>query len=180
MPAPARSRAARTDRAIAIVIGGLGVSAAVTQQAMEKLPGPVTFAFSPYGTDVDRLVDQCARADGHEVLLQAPMEPFDYPDNDPGPQTLLTSLSPDQNLDRLYWLMSRFQGYVGVANYMGARFTSERGGPRAGAQGNGAARADLCRRRLVAAQPRRPDRRRQQPALRQGRSRDRLRCRRPA
>jgi polysaccharide deacetylase 2 family uncharacterized protein YibQ len=52
------------------------------------------------------------------------MEPFDYPDNDPGPQTLLTSLSGDQNVDRLQWLMSRFQGFVGVANYMGARFTA--------------------------------------------------------
>ena len=108
---------------VAIVIGGLGVSANVTQQAMQKLPGPVTFAFSPYGADVERLATS-ARADGHEILLQAPMEPFDYPDNDPGPQTLLTTLSMEQNLDRLYWLMSRFQGYVGVANFMGARFTS--------------------------------------------------------
>jgi hypothetical protein len=57
-------------------------------------------------------------------LLQVPMEPFDYPDNDPGPQTLLTSLTPQQNIDRLYWLMSRFQGYVGIANAMGARFTA--------------------------------------------------------
>ena len=53
-----------------------------------------------------------------------PMEPFDYPDNDPGPQTLLTSLRADQNVDRLQWLMSRMQGYVGIANYMGARFTA--------------------------------------------------------
>ena len=58
------------------------------------------------------------------MLLQLPMEPFDYPDNDPGPQTLLTSLNVEQNIDRLHWLMSRFQGYVGVTNYMGARFTS--------------------------------------------------------
>ena len=58
------------------------------------------------------------------MLLQVGMEPFDYPDNDPGPQTLLTSLTPEQNLDRLHWLMSRFQGYVGVANLMGARFTA--------------------------------------------------------
>jgi polysaccharide deacetylase 2 family uncharacterized protein YibQ len=65
-----------------------------------------------------------ARADGHEVLLQVPMEPFDYPDNDPGPQTLLTTLDPAQNVDRLHWVMSRFQGYVGIANYMGARFTA--------------------------------------------------------
>ena len=48
------------------------------------------------------------------------MEPFDYPDNDPGPQTLLTSLEASQNIDRLHWLMSRFQGYVGIANHMGA------------------------------------------------------------
>ena len=108
---------------VAIVISGLGVSANVTRQAVEKLPGPVTLGFTPYGTDVEGMVTS-ARAAGHEVLLQAPMEPFDYPDNDPGPQTLLTTLSLDQNTDRLHWLMSRFQGYVGIANYMGARFTS--------------------------------------------------------
>jgi polysaccharide deacetylase 2 family uncharacterized protein YibQ len=58
------------------------------------------------------------------VLLQVPMEPFDYPDNDPGPQTLLTSLDAGQNVDRLQWLMSRFQGYVGIVNAMGGRFTA--------------------------------------------------------
>jgi len=108
---------------VAIVLGGLGISANVTDQAIENLPGPVTLAFPPYGAEVDRAVTR-ARAEGHEVLLQVPMEPFDYPDNDPGPQTLLTSLSADQNVDRLHWLMSRFQGYVGIANYMGARFTT--------------------------------------------------------
>ena len=50
------------------------------------------------------------------------MEPFDYPDNDPGPQTLLTTLAPEQNLDRLYWHLSRFQGYAGIANFMGSKF----------------------------------------------------------
>jgi polysaccharide deacetylase 2 family uncharacterized protein YibQ len=108
---------------VAIVVGGLGISAVVTQRAIDKLPGAVTFAFTPYGADVDGMAT-AARAGGHELLLQTPMEPFDYPDNDPGPQTLLTTLPMDQNLDRLHWLMSRFQGYVGLANTMGARFTS--------------------------------------------------------
>jgi polysaccharide deacetylase 2 family uncharacterized protein YibQ len=108
---------------IAIVIGGLGISASGTADAMSKLPAPVTFAIAPYGADLERLAER-ARADKHEVLLQAPMEPFDYPDNDPGPQTLLTSLTSDQNLDRLHWLMSRLQGYVGLVSYMGARFTA--------------------------------------------------------
>src|SRR4029077_1007231 len=30
----------------------------------------------------------------------------------------------EQNLERLYWLMSRMQGYVGLAEAMGARFTA--------------------------------------------------------
>src|SRR5208282_5277685 len=92
-----------------------------TADAIAKLPGPVTLGFVPYGGDVAALVAR-ARNAGHEVLLQVPMEPFDYPDNDPGPQTLLTTLAPEQNLDRLYWHLSRFQGYAGIANFMGARF----------------------------------------------------------
>jgi polysaccharide deacetylase 2 family uncharacterized protein YibQ len=107
---------------IALVVTGLGISSATTGEAL-KLPRAVTLAFAPYGADLERIASR-ARGEGHEVLLQLPMEPFDYPDNDPGPQTLLTSLAPEQNIDRMHWLMSRFQGYVGVANYMGSRFTA--------------------------------------------------------
>jgi uncharacterized protein len=107
---------------VALIVGGLGVSAKTTSDAIARLPGPVTFAFVPYGSDA-ALVAR-ARASGHEILLEVPMEPFSYPDNDPGPQTLLTSLQPQQNLDRLHWVMSRFQGYVGIIDMMGARFTA--------------------------------------------------------
>jgi uncharacterized protein len=112
---------------ISIVIGGLGISASGTADAFAKLPGTVTFALAPYGTDLEKLAER-ARAEQHEVLLQVPMEPFDYPDNDPGPQTLLTSLTSEQNIDRLHWMMSRFQGYVGLMSYMGARFTASEQG----------------------------------------------------
>lgn len=108
---------------IALVVGGLGISAGSTAEVLAKLPAAVSFAFAPYGTDIERVASR-ARAQGHELLLQLPMEPFDYPDNDPGPQTLLVSLAPEQNADRMHWVMSRFQGYVGIANYMGARFTA--------------------------------------------------------
>jgi uncharacterized protein len=125
---PFTAYAADADRAkaakmpvVSIVIGGLGVGAAKTVDAIMKLPGAVTLAFTPYGADPGKLAER-ARAEHHEILLQIPMEPYDYPDNDPGPQTLLATLGPDQNLDRLYWHMSRLQGYVGIANFMGARF----------------------------------------------------------
>jgi uncharacterized protein len=117
-PLPGKPDAPR----IAIIISGLGVSAKDTAAAIDKLPGAVTLAFIPYGSDGAQVAQ--ARRDGHEVLLEVPMEPFNYPQNDTGPQTLLTSLSAQQNLGRLHWVMSRFQGYVGLINMMGARFTA--------------------------------------------------------
>jgi polysaccharide deacetylase 2 family uncharacterized protein YibQ len=125
---PFTAYAAEADRAraakmpvVAIVVAGLGVGAAKTTDAIMKLPAAVTLAFTPYGSDPAKLAER-ARAQRHEILLQIPMEPFDYPDNDPGPQTLLTTLAPEQNLDRLYWHLSRLQGYTGIANFMGGRF----------------------------------------------------------
>jgi uncharacterized protein len=115
-----RAKAARMP-VVSIVVGGLGVGAAKTTDAIMKLPPAVTLAFTPYGSEPGKLAER-ARTQRHEILLQVPMEPFDYPDNDPGPQTLLTTLAPEQNLDRLYWHLSRFQGYAGIANFMGARF----------------------------------------------------------
>ena len=56
--------------------------------------------------------------------MQIPLEPFDYPDNDPGPHTLLTSLPPNENVKRLKWLLARFTGYMGITNAMGAKFTA--------------------------------------------------------
>ncbi len=117
-----RTKAARMP-VVAIVVGGLGVGAAKTADAIMKLPPAVTLAFTPYGADPAKLAER-ARAQRHEILLQIPMEPFDYPDNDPGPQTLLTSQTAEQNIDRMHWHLSRFQGYAGIANFMGARFVA--------------------------------------------------------
>ncbi len=110
---------------VAIVVTGLGLSAAATESAIQGLPGSVTLAFAPYTTDLNRWIG-LARAAGHEVLLNVPMEPLDYPNYDPGPQTLLTSLNEQGNLDRLFWILSRGTGYVGVIDFMGTRFTMSR------------------------------------------------------
>jgi polysaccharide deacetylase 2 family uncharacterized protein YibQ len=106
---------------IALIVGGLGIGASLTADAIDTLPAPVTLAFIPYGNGLDAVAAD-AGARGHELLLQAPMEPLDYPDNDPGPQTLLTSLSAAENAERLHAAMARMPGYVGVTSLMGARF----------------------------------------------------------
>lgn len=111
---------------IALVVSGLGISDSATAHAIKTLPPEVTLSFAPYGGNLQRWITK-ARDAGHEVLVELPMEPFGFPQNDPGPYTLLTSLSPADNVGRLEWLLSRFTGYVGVMNYQGARFTSEPG-----------------------------------------------------
>lgn len=108
---------------VVVVVGGLGISQSVTADAIAKLPRAVTLAFAPYGQDLDGLVGR-AREGGHEVMLQVPMQPFDYPDNDPGPHTLTVEAKAADNLDRLHWVMGRFAGYVGVVNFMGGKLTA--------------------------------------------------------
>lgn len=108
---------------IAIIVTGLGLDQAQTLEAVDKLPSDITLAFAPYGKTLD-VTTAAARNAGHELLLQVPLEPFDYPANDPGPQTLLAGQSPRGNIEKLYWLMARIGGYVGMINYMGARFTA--------------------------------------------------------
>ncbi|MEP9387200.1 divergent polysaccharide deacetylase family protein [Mesorhizobium sp. KR9-304] len=109
---------------VAIVIGGLAVSQTGTQEAIEKLPAEVTLAFASQGNSIDRWM-QAARRKGHEILMQAPLEPFDYPKVDPGRNTLTVAASPEENLDRLRWTLSRTTNYTGVMNYMGARFVAD-------------------------------------------------------
>lgn len=119
-PPPAGKVAGR----VAILVGGLGISPTGTADAITKLPGQVSLAFAPYGAELERTV-QRARGEGHEVFLQLPMEPFDYPDSDPGPHTLLTGPKAGENMERLHWVLGRFTGYVGVVNFLGGRFTSD-------------------------------------------------------
>ncbi len=105
---------------IAIVLGGMGLNAKLTARAIKELPGDITFGFAPYGEDLQAQVNR-ARARGHEILLQIPMEPAGFPGTTPGPHTLLSEAGAAENMAALHWHMSRFAGYAGVTNYMGAR-----------------------------------------------------------
>jgi polysaccharide deacetylase 2 family uncharacterized protein YibQ len=111
---------------VAILVTGLGISRSATMEAIGRLPAPVSLAFGPYGADLEKTVAE-ARDKGHEVMLQVPMEPFDYPDNDPGPHTLLSRAPLQENLKRLHWVMGRFTGYTGIVNAMGSKLTADAG-----------------------------------------------------
>jgi uncharacterized protein len=107
---------------IALVIGPMGISSNATSRAIEGLPGAVTLAFSSTADQLAIWVDQARRL-GHEVMLDLPMEPADFPRNDPGPNTMLVSLDPDRNQQRLLSTLGRVSGYVGITSLSGSRFT---------------------------------------------------------
>jgi polysaccharide deacetylase 2 family uncharacterized protein YibQ len=122
----ARPSAPVSGPKVAVLVTGLGISQSATMEAIARLPAPISLAFGPYGVDLEKTVAE-ARDQGHEVMLQGPMEPFDYPDNDPGPHTLLSRAPLQENLKRLHWVMGRFTGYTGIVNAMGSKLTADAG-----------------------------------------------------
>ena len=129
VPAQAYARPFRSNGKpmVSLVVGGLGLNAVTTRAAIERLPAEVTLSFVPYAEGLQAWIDM-ARAQGHEVMIELPMEPTGYPDNDPGPYTLLSSGGADDVEAKLDWLLGRATGYFGVTNYLGDRFaTSDEG-----------------------------------------------------
>ncbi|AWJ84485.1 hypothetical protein TSH58p_13685 [Azospirillum sp. TSH58] len=118
-PFPAADRRPR----IAIVLAEMGISGVTTGNALQKLPPTITLAFVPYAERLDNWVER-ARGKGHEVMLSVPMEPQDYPRNDPGPNALLTMLPPERNMERLEWSLGKAVGYVGITSTTGSKFTA--------------------------------------------------------
>jgi polysaccharide deacetylase 2 family uncharacterized protein YibQ len=112
-----------TKPRVSVLFTGLGLRADVTQQAIDKLPSDVSFAFSPYAEKLEDWIGK-ARGSGHEILLGLGLEPVNFPQHDPGPYTLLTSLTPAENIARLEWVMSRATGYVGLVGEFGSKFST--------------------------------------------------------
>lgn len=108
---------------VGLIIGGLGLNARITERAISQLPAEVTLSFVPTADNLQGWVNK-ARANGHEVIIEVPLEPFDYPDNDPGPSTLLSSGDWSKNQKNLEYILSRTTGYFAVTNYLGGKFAS--------------------------------------------------------
>ena len=107
---------------IAIVIDDLGVNKKMTKAAL-SLPAPITASFLSYADDLEQQTEY-ARKKGHELLLHTPMEPVD-PDFYPGPNALKAGMSAEEIRELLELMLESFDGYVGINNHMGSKFTSD-------------------------------------------------------
>ncbi|MEH6410843.1 MAG: divergent polysaccharide deacetylase family protein [Hyphomonas sp.] len=109
---------------VSLVVGGLGINATHTKSAIEELPPEVTLSFAPDAQRLQYWIDR-ARASGHEVLIELPMENFDYGRMKMHPQTLLAGKDASVNVARLNTLLGRASGYFGVINYQGSKFSGD-------------------------------------------------------
>ncbi|MGB0906607.1 MAG: divergent polysaccharide deacetylase family protein [Maricaulaceae bacterium] len=116
---------AKTDEIyVSLIIGGLGINRTLTTRAIEQLPANVTLSFAAHAPDLQEQIN-AARAKGHEVLLEIPMESETFNSAEPGANHTLRSFGPTveaDNLRHLDWLLSRAAGYFAVTNYNGSQF----------------------------------------------------------
>ncbi len=107
--------------AAAVLVTGLGLNKAVSAAAIATLPPDISLSFSPYAADLAGWI-AAARALGHEALVDLPLEPANYPQDDPGPLGLLTGLNPAENARRIDAVVTAAPGALGVASAQGGRF----------------------------------------------------------
>jgi uncharacterized protein len=108
---------------IAIVIDDMGLDRKHSARAV-KLPAAVTLAYLPYSPDIKIQTDSAKKA-GHELLVHLPMQP-DRKTADPGPDYLAADMSPLELHERIEKNLKAFDGYAGVNNHMGSKFTRDR------------------------------------------------------
>jgi polysaccharide deacetylase 2 family uncharacterized protein YibQ len=111
-----------TRSMIAIVIDDMGVDQKRSRRILD-LPGPVTASYLTYAKDVREQTRE-ARSKGKELLVHVPMEP-ESDVVDPGPDVLRTGMGADEVRRRVIEGLSRFDGYIGINNHMGSRFTAD-------------------------------------------------------
>lgn len=121
-PAAPAVPAAAGQPQIAIFVSGMGLSRPATRTAVDSLPPAVDLAFVPYGETIAADVE-AARAKGHEILLQLPMQSASG--QRLGPHSLRAGESAPEVAADLEWATSRVAGFAGIANLLGASVTAD-------------------------------------------------------
>lgn len=124
MPAPLAPVAKDQIGKIALIITGLGLASDITQAAIESFPAEVTLAFTPYSPRLEDWLE-ASLASHHQNLIALPMEPRNYPSDDPGPRALLSRAGNDENARNLAWAMRSGDKVIGAINFMGDRFLQD-------------------------------------------------------
>ena len=107
---------------IVIVIDDIGYDKAIALE-LSRLEPNLTFSilpFAPFGKTIARQL----HANGSQIMLHLPMEPFEYPSVNPGPGAILSSMAPDALINQLERNINNIDYVAGVNNHMGSKITT--------------------------------------------------------
>lgn len=110
---------------VSVIVSDMGLSSFSTEKTLDDMPPSVVLAFSPYAENLKTWLKKATKLN-HETLIQLPMETTDYPKDDPGPRAVSSRLSDKDNDDNLTWLLAQGKGTIGMINFMGSRFLTDR------------------------------------------------------
>ncbi len=108
---------------VSIIMINLGLNRKMNELAL-KLPGEVTLAYAPQGRYTKKNAVQ-AREHGHETAVYLPIQPFDFPLSDAGPNSIMLNIEVKENLSRLHWALSRTVGYASLVVDSGGAFSND-------------------------------------------------------
>jgi len=120
-PKPQPAPNARGRLAILLDDGGQKLDLVSTAAV---LPTEVGFAILPFLPKSAETAIALHEA-GHEIWLHLPMEPENYPANDPGPGAVLMAMTPDDLRTTIHSAINNIPHAVGVNNHMGSKATAD-------------------------------------------------------
>lgn len=108
---------------IAVIIDDVGYNVSRVMPFLE-FGVPITFSILPHLMYSERLA-KTIHAEGHEIMLHQPMEPYNSSIN-PGPGALYLSQTTQEQHRIIEGNIASFPFAVGTNNHMGSRFTESR------------------------------------------------------
>ena len=108
---------------VALVLYGFGDDVKEARELFEK-PLPFAVAIVPGSPSTAELLAAAHRGQ-REVLVHLPLEPLNYPRINPGPGTLLVTMSPSQIAGRVKKWLEQSAPAIAVSNHMGSLATQD-------------------------------------------------------
>jgi len=124
LPAPTALPAPVSAPRVAVIVDDLGARRDVFDP-LRDIRRPLTVAILP-GLPLSQWTAREAAQAGMEVILDLPMEPYRFPEVDPGPGALLMAMGPQELQAQVGAHLASVPGAVGVTNHMGSRMTEDR------------------------------------------------------
>lgn len=123
--APVAQRAGEARPRIAIIIDDVGHHPPSHLDNVLDMGFKVTWAILPYLKYSQENAISLHRQN-HEIMLHMPMEPGNYPTNNPGEGALLSNFTEEQTVRAIERALNDFSFIEGVNNHMGSKATTAR------------------------------------------------------